>query len=138
MRGDFLIVISTSHQLSTLRLITCIAIYPTPFVAGKYLSSSPNLTSPLLSFRNYLLTTVNKLNSKQFCYTSFGRLIIRFSPTLAMGRSEIRNICPVSLTTPADQQPKLHNRWHPDIPFAGTIKNGETVKIECVFSLFPS
>ena len=25
-----------------------------------------------------------------------------------------------------------HNRWHPDIPFAGTIKNGETVKIECV------
>jgi len=26
----------------------------------------------------------------------------------------------------------LHNRWHPDVPFAGTIKNGETVKIECV------
>ena len=26
----------------------------------------------------------------------------------------------------------IHNRWHPDIPFAGTIKNGETVKIECV------
>ena len=49
-----------------------------------------------------------------------------------MGRSEIRNICPVSLNTPADQQPQLHNRWHPDIPFAGTIKNGETVKIECV------
>lgn len=24
------------------------------------------------------------------------------------------------------------NRWHPDIPFAGTIKDGETVKIECV------
>ena len=24
------------------------------------------------------------------------------------------------------------NRWHPDIPFAGTIKNGETVKIQCV------
>ncbi|KAB8293115.1 hypothetical protein EYC80_007474 [Monilinia laxa] len=49
-----------------------------------------------------------------------------------MGRSEIRNICKVSLDEPAENQPKLHNRWHPDIPFADTIKNGETVKIECV------
>ena len=49
-----------------------------------------------------------------------------------MGKTEIRNICPVSLETPADKQPQLHNRWHPDIPFAGSIKNGETVKIECV------
>ncbi|KAL9035321.1 MAG: hypothetical protein Q9214_006637, partial [Letrouitia sp. 1 TL-2023] len=24
------------------------------------------------------------------------------------------------------------NRWHPDIPFGGTIQNGEVVKIECV------
>ncbi|TGO48714.1 hypothetical protein BOTNAR_0462g00060 [Botryotinia narcissicola] len=49
-----------------------------------------------------------------------------------MGRSEIRNICKVSLDEPAESQPKLHNRWHPDITFDGTIKNGETVKIECV------
>lgn len=42
---------------------------------------------------------------------------------------------PVSLTIPAEKQEKLHNRWHPDIPFAGTIKNGETVKIECVSCL---
>jgi formamidase len=49
-----------------------------------------------------------------------------------MGRSEIRNICKVSLDEPAESQLKLHNRWHPDIPFADTIKNGETVKIECV------
>ncbi|KAL5323443.1 hypothetical protein ACEPPN_007980 [Leptodophora sp. 'Broadleaf-Isolate-01'] len=49
-----------------------------------------------------------------------------------MGKTGIRNICTVSLDTPAETQPKLHNRWHPDIPFAGTIKNGETVKIECV------
>lgn len=52
-----------------------------------------------------------------------------------MGKTGIRNICTVSLDTPAETQPKLHNRWHPDIPFAGTIKNGETVKIECVRSL---
>ncbi|KAL2072345.1 hypothetical protein VTL71DRAFT_11688 [Oculimacula yallundae] len=49
-----------------------------------------------------------------------------------MGKTAIRNICPVSLDTPAETQPQLHNRWHPDIPSAGTIKNGETVKIECV------
>ena len=49
-----------------------------------------------------------------------------------MGLTEIRNICEVSLDIPAEKQPKLHNRWHPDIPFAETIKNGETVKIECV------
>lgn len=45
---------------------------------------------------------------------------------------KIRTICEVSLDVPADQQPNLHNRWHPDVPLAGTIKNGETVKIECV------
>lgn len=49
-----------------------------------------------------------------------------------MGLTAIRNICEVSLDVPAEKQPKLHNRWHPDIPSAGSIKNGETVKIECV------
>lgn len=48
-----------------------------------------------------------------------------------MGLTEIRKACEVSLDIPAEQQPKLHNRWHPDIPSAGTIKDGETVKIEC-------
>ncbi|KAL9588247.1 MAG: hypothetical protein Q9203_002942 [Teloschistes exilis] len=38
----------------------------------------------------------------------------------------------VDLKKPAAEQPGLHNRWHPDIPFNGTIKNGEVVKIECV------
>ena len=54
-----------------------------------------------------------------------------------MGLTEIRNICEVSLDIPAEKQEKLHNRWHPDIPFAGSIKNGETVKIECVCSPRP-
>jgi formamidase len=49
-----------------------------------------------------------------------------------MPLTEIRNVCEVSLDIPAEKQPKLHNRWHPDIPVADTIKNGETVKIECV------
>lgn len=49
-----------------------------------------------------------------------------------MSKKTIRTVCEVSLKTPAEEQPKLHNRWHPDIPFAGSIKDGETVKIECV------
>lgn len=37
------------------------------------------------------------------------------------------------LTKPFYPLPTLkQNRWHPDIPFAGSIKDGETVKIECV------
>ena len=52
-----------------------------------------------------------------------------------MGLTEIRNICKVSLDIPAEKQPQLHNRWHPDVPFVDTIKNGETVKIECVCRL---
>ncbi|OHX00260.1 formamidase [Colletotrichum incanum] len=49
-----------------------------------------------------------------------------------MGKTGIRAANKVSFDKPASEQPGLHNRWHPDIPFAGTIKNGETVKIECV------
>lgn len=55
-----------------------------------------------------------------------------------MGLTGIRNVCKVSLDIPAEKQPQLHNRWHPDVPFAGTIKNGETVKIECVSLLLLS
>ncbi|AEO67692.1 uncharacterized protein THITE_2129545 [Thermothielavioides terrestris NRRL 8126] len=49
-----------------------------------------------------------------------------------MGKSTIRTVCKVDFDRPASEQPYLHNRWHPDIPFAGTIKDGETVKIECL------
>lgn len=44
----------------------------------------------------------------------------------------IRTALKVDLDKPADQQPQLHNRWHPDVPFCGEIKDGEIVKIECV------
>lgn len=49
-----------------------------------------------------------------------------------MGKSGIRTVGKVSFDKPASEQPGLHNRWHPDIPFAGTIKDDETVKIECL------
>ncbi|KAK9421166.1 putative Acetamidase/Formamidase [Seiridium unicorne] len=54
-----------------------------------------------------------------------------------MGTSGIRTAGKVSLDKPADQQEILHvaPRQYAQvcpIPFAGTIKDGETVKIECV------
>lgn len=49
-----------------------------------------------------------------------------------MGKTAIRTVCKVDLDKPASEQPYLHNRWHPDIPFAASIKDGETVKIECL------
>ncbi|KAI9890071.1 MAG: hypothetical protein M1814_004470 [Vezdaea aestivalis] len=49
-----------------------------------------------------------------------------------MGLTGIRTVHEVDFEKPASDQPGLHNRWHPDIPSAGTIKNGETVKIECL------
>ncbi|KAF6819660.1 formamidase [Colletotrichum plurivorum] len=49
-----------------------------------------------------------------------------------MGKASIRAANKVSFDIPASEQPGLHNRWHPDIPSSGTIKDGETVKIECV------
>jgi len=52
--------------------------------------------------------------------------------TYGTGKQGLRYAAKVDLTTPAAEQDCLHNRWHPDIPFCGTIKNNETVKIECV------
>ncbi|KAK5653522.1 hypothetical protein OQA88_8781 [Cercophora sp. LCS_1] len=49
-----------------------------------------------------------------------------------MGKTAIRTVCKVDFDKPAAEQPYLHNRWHPDIPVAGSIKDGETVKIECL------
>ncbi|KAI9801634.1 MAG: hypothetical protein M1833_002316 [Piccolia ochrophora] len=49
-----------------------------------------------------------------------------------MGLKEIRTAVTIDFDKPAAEQPGLHNRWHPDIPFTGTIKDGETVKIECI------
>ncbi|KAF2807986.1 Acetamidase/Formamidase [Mytilinidion resinicola] len=49
-----------------------------------------------------------------------------------MGTKGLRTAAKVSLDIPAAEQPCLHNRWHPDVPSAGTIANNEVVKIECV------
>ncbi|KAK0714360.1 Acetamidase/Formamidase [Apiosordaria backusii] len=49
-----------------------------------------------------------------------------------MPKSAIRTVCKVDLGKPASEQPYLHNRWHPEIPPAATIQDGETVKIECL------
>lgn len=49
-----------------------------------------------------------------------------------MAKGPIRTAVKVDLHTPAWEQPGLHNRWHPDIPFAATVEQGETVKLECL------
>src|SRR5579859_6414403 len=46
--------------------------------------------------------------------------------------SAIRTAVKVDLDKPANSQPHLHNRWHPDIPTYATVKPGEPVNIECV------
>jgi len=47
-------------------------------------------------------------------------------------KQEIRTALRVDRDKPASEQKGLHNRWHPDIPFVGAIKDGEVVKIECL------
>jgi len=49
-----------------------------------------------------------------------------------MGVGPLRTALKVDLNQPASEHKGLHNRWHPDIPSTGSIKNGEVVKIECV------
>jgi len=49
-----------------------------------------------------------------------------------MGNEGIRYAAKVSLDKDAAEQECLHNRWHPDNPSYGTIKQNEVVKIECV------
>uniref|UniRef100_A0A093VJZ7 Putative formamidase n=1 Tax=Talaromyces marneffei PM1 TaxID=1077442 RepID=A0A093VJZ7_TALMA len=44
----------------------------------------------------------------------------------------IRTALKVDVNTPAEKQPEDKNRWHPDVPFCGKIRNNETVKIECL------
>lgn len=43
-----------------------------------------------------------------------------------------RTAVKVDLDKEAYDQPQLHNRWHPDIPTAARIKQGEVVNVECV------
>ena len=94
-------------------------------VAFEYLSIKNSSSLVSLSYFAYIYSLLY-LSSQYLSSNS------PLSILLNMGLTEIRNICEVSLDIPAEKQEKLHNRWHPDIPFAGTIKNGETVKIECV------
>ncbi|KAK9458838.1 Acetamidase/Formamidase [Lipomyces oligophaga] len=47
-----------------------------------------------------------------------------------MGKQAIRTAIKADLNTPAWEQPQLHNRWHPDIPFSAKVAQGEVVKVE--------
>ena len=44
-----------------------------------------------------------------------------------------KTIIPVNVTIDAREQPiPLHNRWHPDIPAAITVKPGDLFRVECL------
>ncbi|KAK9430052.1 Acetamidase/Formamidase [Lipomyces doorenjongii] len=49
-----------------------------------------------------------------------------------MPKQAIRTAVKVDLNTPAWEQPQLHNRWHPDIPFSCKVQPGEVVNVECL------
>ncbi|KAK4136159.1 hypothetical protein BT67DRAFT_448430 [Trichocladium antarcticum] len=69
-------------------------------------------------------------NKQKFLSLSLGNLDTLHDkppPARNMGKTGIRTVCKVDLDTPASEQPYLHA-----IPSTGTIKDGETVKIECL------
>eukprot|EP01097_Dermamoeba_algensis_P010188 TRINITY_DN7430_c0_g1_i1.p1 TRINITY_DN7430_c0_g1~~TRINITY_DN7430_c0_g1_i1.p1 ORF type:complete len:348 (+),score=71.83 TRINITY_DN7430_c0_g1_i1:38-1081(+) len=44
-----------------------------------------------------------------------------------------RKLISVDLSKPPSCQPTpVHNRWHPDIPFVASLKQGEVVRVECL------
>lgn len=49
-----------------------------------------------------------------------------------MAKHPIRYVTKVDLSVPGSDQPQVHNRWHPDVPFTETIQQNETVKVECL------
>lgn len=43
-----------------------------------------------------------------------------------------KTLIAVDFKTPPEEQPYLHNRWHPDIPMIAWVKPGDEFRIECV------
>ncbi|KAK9324469.1 Acetamidase/Formamidase [Lipomyces orientalis] len=48
-----------------------------------------------------------------------------------MAKDPISTIIKVDLKKPYHEQPGLHTRWHPEIPFYCKVKPGEVFKVEC-------
>jgi formamidase len=43
-----------------------------------------------------------------------------------------KTLIKVDFTIPPEEQPFLHNRWHPDIPIVAWVKPGDEFRIECL------
>ncbi|KAK1753526.1 formamidase [Echria macrotheca] len=108
-------------------LIYGIAEASTAYLVTKITDPPP----PPSQAREFAASQVEWRNKQKFLSLSLANLdkIHDKPPAYSTG---IRTVCTVDFDKPASEQPYLHNRWHPDIPFAGTIKDGETVKIECL------
>ncbi|KAI2602696.1 formamidase [Hypoxylon sp. NC1633] len=121
-------------EASTAYLITKITDPPPPPEASR--SEVENFATSQQVWTNkheFLSLPLASLDALGACLDSAApyEAIDRYS-RIVMGKIEIRTVGKVSLDKPAAEHTNIHNRWHPDIPFAGTIQDGETVKIECL------
>ncbi|KAK9452005.1 Acetamidase/Formamidase [Limtongia smithiae] len=48
-----------------------------------------------------------------------------------MGKEAVRTAIQIDFSKKPYEQPGVHNRWHPDIPFAASVKQGEAFHVQC-------
>jgi len=57
---------------------------------------------------------------------------IKLNPNLKGLNNHVPDPDPKLISRPAEEQPSLHNRWHPDIPMLAWVKPGDEFRVECV------
>ncbi|KAI1491728.1 formamidase [Biscogniauxia mediterranea] len=116
-------------------LVYGIAEASTAYLITKITDPPPPAQSPPAQIEQFISSQQVWRNKHEFLSLSLANLDApsRHPPSIyTMGKTGIRTAGKVTFDKPAWEQSNIHNRWHPDIPFAGTIKDGETVKIECL------
>ncbi|KAI3319041.1 formamidase [Xylariaceae sp. AK1471] len=111
-------------------LIYGIAEASTAYLITKITDPPPPPQATTQQQEQYLDSQQVWRNKHEFLNLSLANLDIMLgehSKNEDMGKSQIRTVGKVSLEKPASEQANVHV-----IPFAGTIKDGETVKIECL------
>ncbi|KAI1120506.1 formamidase [Nemania abortiva] len=106
-------------------LIYGIAEASTAYLITKITDPPPPPKATAQEQEEFLVSQQVWRNKHEFLDLSLANLDARLE--INMGKSEIRTVGKVDLEKPASEQANLHV-----FPFAGTIKDGETVKIECL------
>ncbi|KAI1809763.1 formamidase [Poronia punctata] len=113
-------------------LIYGIAEASTAYLITKITDPPPPPDATVQEQEQYLASQQTWRNKHEFLSLSLSNLDTGLGVPTNMGRTGIRTVGRVDLQKPASEQTNVHNRWHPDIPIAGTIDDGETVNIECL------